>query len=70
MIFINIPKWTAKLVGKMHINRVSTTELANKMGVSRQYAWRILNGERTPAGAEQRFNQAFDEILKERAGNA
>lgn len=65
-IFIAIPKWTGRLVGKMHNANITNIDLANKMNVSRQYVWQVLNGERTPAGAEQRFNQAFDEIVAER----
>ncbi|MGN0452119.1 MAG: helix-turn-helix domain-containing protein [Acutalibacteraceae bacterium] len=61
-------QWIANVVGKMHINKITQTELAKKMGVTNDYIWMILNGKKTPKGAETRINDAIDSILAERNG--
>lgn len=63
-------KWTGRLVGKMHNERVTIEQLATQMGVSKGYVSMILNGQRNPAGAKERLNSAFDEIMEgKRNGN-
>lgn len=59
-------KWTGKLVGKMHIHRVSYEDLAKKLGVSKAYICMILNGKRNPDGARKRLEEALEEVLRER----
>lgn len=59
-------QWTGDMVGKMHNNRVSLTQLAEKLGVTKAYVCMVLNGRRSPKDAEQRFNAALDELIKER----
>ena len=61
-------QWTGDMVGKMHNNRVTTTQLAERLGVTRAYVCMVLNGYRSPKGAEQRFAAALDELIKERGG--
>lgn len=63
-----IPKWTGHLVGKMHNNKVTNIDLANKLGYTNDYVSMVLNGKRTPKGARERFEAAVDEIIKERVG--
>ena len=65
---MTIPKWTGRLVGKMHNNSVSSTDLAKKLGYTNDYISMVLNGKRTPKGARERFEKAVDEIIKERVG--
>ena len=62
-------KWTGTLVGKMHNERVRIEDIAVQLGVSKAYVSMILNGKRTPAGAKERLNGAFAEILEARHGN-
>ncbi|MEG1275704.1 MAG: hypothetical protein RSD27_08435 [Ruthenibacterium sp.] len=45
-------KWTGDLVGKMHINRITSTELAAELGCSKQYSSMILSGARNPKDAK------------------
>lgn len=59
-------QWTGELVGKMHNNRVSSQELAVKIGCSTKWLSMVLNGHCSPKGAEQRFNAALDELISER----
>ena len=59
-------KWTGDLGGRMHINRVTLTEMGNELGISKNYVGMILNGVRTPPGAQQRFETALERILQRR----
>lgn len=61
-----LAQWTGDMVGKMHNNRVSLTQLAEKLGVTKAYVCMVLNGHRNPKDAEQRFTAALDELIKER----
>ena len=63
---MEIPKWTGDLVGKMHNSRVSSLELAEKLGYSKDYVSMVLNGKKTPQGAQQRFEAAVNQIIEER----
>lgn len=58
-------KWTGNLVGLMHDNKISKTQLADKLGVTREYVSMVLNGHRNPVGAEDKFRAALDELLSE-----
>lgn len=50
----------------MHKHKVSKTQLANEMGVSREYVSMVINGHREPAGAETRFFAALERIIERR----
>lgn len=58
--------WIAEVVGKMHVNKIKQTELAEKMGIRRDYLNKILNGFDKPANAEERIMKALDELIAER----
>lgn len=58
-------KWTGDLVGLMHDNKISKSLLAEKLGVTREYVSMVLNGHREPAGAEQRFREAVNDLIAE-----
>lgn len=60
-----MPKdWTGDLVGLMHNKRISSTQLANQLGVTLQYVSMVLNGHREPIGAEKKFREALDQIIE------
>ncbi len=61
-----IPKWTGKLVGKMHVESVSMGDLANKLGYHPKYVSAVLNGKRSPKHARTQFNEALEAIIDER----
>lgn len=61
-----IAQWIGDFVGKMHCNKITNTELALEMNVSREYLSMILNGRRTPKDAKERLNKALDNILESR----
>lgn len=55
-------QWTAEIVGQMHKYKIAKKRLAEKMGVTPEYVSMVLNGHRNPAGAEQRFRDAVNEL--------
>lgn len=64
-----VDKWTGRLVGKMHNERVTCGELAAEMGVGKSYVSMILNGKRKPDGIKERMEAAFDAIIQRRKGH-
>ena len=61
-----MPKeWTGDLVGLMHNKKITFAQLAEKLGLSREYVSMVLNGHREPAGAEQKFREAVNELVSE-----
>ena len=56
-------KWTADLIGEMHLNGVSKRRLAEQMGLTPEYVSMVLNGHREPDGAEERFRAAVKSII-------
>lgn len=61
-----LDKWIATAVGKMHLNKITQTELANKLGIRRDYLNKILNGVEKPANAQERITKALDELIAEK----
>lgn len=62
-----LAQWTGDLVGQMHKHKVSKTQLANEMGVTREYVSMVLNGHREPAGAAKKFTAALERIVDRRS---
>jgi hypothetical protein len=65
-VIILLEKWTGNVVGKMHINRITYDELATKLRCTKAYVSMVLNGSRHPANAEQKFNDALNELIQEK----
>lgn len=59
-------QWIAEVVGKMHINKITQTQLAEQLGVTNDYIWMILNGKKSPKDAEQRIKDAIDKLIAEK----
>ena len=55
--------WTGDLVGLMHVHKISKKQLADHIGVTREYVSLVLNGHREPKGAEEQFKTAVNEII-------
>lgn len=58
-----IEKWTGRLIGRMHNERVTYDDLAAEMGVTKSYISMILNGTRKPEGIKDRMEAAFNAVL-------
>lgn len=59
--------WTGNLIGRMHNERVTASEMADEMGCTKAYVSMIFNGARAPEGAQERFEAAFAAILARRS---
>lgn len=58
-------QWTADVIGKMHLNRITKRQLASCLGVTPEYVSMVLNGHREPLDAEQRFRDAVDYLVNQ-----
>lgn len=63
-----IPRWTGDAVKRMHLDSISTTEVAKEIGWSRNYLWLVLSGNRTPKGAREKVMSAIESITSREAG--
>ena len=61
-----LAQWTGNLVGQMHNYKITFSQLAEKLHVTNRYVSMVLNGHREPAGAEERFCKAVEEIIAAR----
>ena len=57
-------KWTGRLIGRMHNERITNEQLANEMGVNKAYISMILNGKRKPPNIQKRMEAALGAIIK------
>lgn len=60
-------KWTGNLVGLMHDYKISKTDLATELGVSREYVSMILNEHKKPNGARERFESAVNRLIEKKS---
>lgn len=63
-------KWTGRVVGRMHVEQISTADLAREMGVTRAYVSMLLNCSKKPEGARERVEGALEAIIEKRRHNA
>lgn len=59
-------KWTADLLGKMHLAGVTAKQLAAEVGWTPEYLSVVLNGHKEPKGAEEKLNADLGRIVSER----
>lgn len=59
--------WTGKLVGKMHVHKISYSDLGKEIGITAQYVALILNGLRNPSGMREKMECAVNDIINRRA---
>lgn len=59
-------EWTGRLIGDMHNTGVSRAEVARELGVSTAYVTMVMNGIRTPKGAEEKLRAAFERVKEAR----
>ena len=57
-------KWTGRLIGRMHNERVTYDDLADELGVGKPYVSMILNGKRNPPGIQEKMEAAFNRIVQ------
>ena len=56
-------QWTAEIIGKMHLSGVTHKKLAEAVGWHPKYLSAVLNGKKTPAGAESKLRFALERLL-------
>ena len=56
------PKWTAEVVGQMHLLGITEKQLAERAGLCLSYLSEILHGRRQPKHAEQKVRQALESL--------
>ena len=61
-----VEKWTGRLVGKMHNERIRAEDIATELGVTPAYVSMILNGKRNPPEAKARLEGAVNAIIEKR----
>ena len=59
-----LAQWIGEVVGRMHRHRITITQMAQEMGVTREYLSMILNGHREPPDIEKRLNDALDSVIE------
>lgn len=57
-------KWTGRLIGRMHNERITYDQLAAELGVTKSYVCMILNGKRKPPNIRARMEAAIDKIVE------
>ncbi|MBE6985948.1 MAG: helix-turn-helix transcriptional regulator [Ruminococcaceae bacterium] len=56
-------QWTAEIIGEMHLNGVTHKRLAEAVGWHPKYLSAVLNGKKTPTGAESKIRSALRGII-------
>lgn len=56
-------QWTAEIIGEMHLSGVTHKRLAEAVGWHPKYLSAVLNGKKTPAGAEAKLRAALSTLL-------
>ena len=55
-------QWTAEIIGKMHLHKITQKQLAAALGCTPQYVCTVLRGGREPKDAPARFQAAIDSL--------
>lgn len=64
---VKLPEpWTGRLIGRMHNNDITMTELAKRMGVTRTYVSLLLSSKRKPPGIRERMESTVAQMIEER----
>lgn len=58
-----VPKWTGDVVSKMHIHKITGTELAAALGWHPKYLSQVLNSENPPKKAEGKITVALRKLV-------
>ena len=56
-------QWTGDVVGEMHNNKITGKMLASALGWHEKYLSQVLNGKKTPAGAEVKIRAALSRLI-------
>ena len=59
-------EWTGRIVGLLHMHRITQAELASELGITAQYVSMVLNGKKTSKGIDERMEAAILAIVDRR----
>lgn len=59
-------QWMEAFFGKKRMHKIKDSDLAAEIGWHPKYLSAVLNGHRTPKGAEEKLNKALDTLISER----
>ena len=59
-------QWTGELIGKMHINGITSKQLAEEAGLNPKYLSGVLNGRYTSSKAEKKLADAFQRNVQKK----
>ena len=62
-----LAQWIGDFYGRMRRHKITITQLAQEMNVTREYLSMILNGHREPPDIEKRMNEALDSVIEKNA---
>lgn len=57
-------QWTGEIIGELHVNGITAKQLSAQLGYNPKYVSAILNGKKSPKGAEEKFRQAVRELAQ------
>lgn len=57
-------KWTAALLGEMHLAGITAKQLAEEVGWHEKYLSAVMNGHRNPKNAQQALMAAMQRLKK------
>lgn len=60
-------QWTADIIAQMHLHKIKATELAKELDWHPKYLSAVLNGHRSPGGAETTVRGALSRMVESRA---
>lgn len=58
-------QWTAEIIGEMHLCGVTHKRLAEAVGWHPKYLSAVLNGKKTPSGAEAKLRSALSKLIND-----
>lgn len=62
-----LAQWMEAFFGKKRAHKVKDAEIAKEIGWHPKYLSAVLNGHRSPQGAEEKLTAALDRIIERKA---
>lgn len=59
-------QWTAEVIGQMHLNGITQTDIAKHLGLTRAYINMVLKGHREPPDGEKKIRKALAELIEKK----
>lgn len=56
-------QWTAEIIGQMHLHGITAVQLAAEINWHPKYLSAVLNGRKTPSGAEDKVRTAVNRLI-------